>query len=484
MALSKARTRLTVCLPNIVFIICIIQPLLDVISFWSPKLGMPNALTLGIRLLMMAAIVITAFIITDKKRVYLIMVGILLLLSAAHIYACNLQGYSDMIGDLTNLVRIYHFPILTLCFITFLKKDPDVYRSILKGFVCVFLIILAVRFLSVATSTEPYTYPNKKLGFLGWFYFANTQSGIISVLSTIYVFHAITKNKGNPVLMVLNIFIAMASLFLFATRLTYAALLMIGVGTVITLIITDRKNIRAIISVSLITVLFVALFPISPMYRNQKQFSQNRDREQEKIEELAAEYEAKALEQGLEGEELKIARLEGVYLEHLPGLVERFGLERTVKHYNYTEDAEKLYNFREMKLSYNALLTEEYGITAKLFGVELADLTSAGVIHDVENDFHGIYYLCGGVGLILLILFIGYFVILTFKALIIDFKGMFNLESAAWGMAFIAMLMHVYATAGVLRRPNGSFYLSVILAVIFYLTKIRSASNHTERKSK
>lgn len=483
MAFTKARTRLTSLVPNIVLIICIIQPLLDVISFWSPKLGMPNALTLGIRLLMMAVIVIIAFIITDNKNAYLIMAGTLVLLTIGHIFACSMQGYGDIAGDLTNLVRIYHFPVLTLCFITFLKKEPDAYRSIIKGFVCAFLIILAVRFLSVATSTEPYTYANKKLGILGWFYFANTQSGIISVLSAIYVFYTITRHKDKPLLMILDILVVMASLFLFATRLTYAALLMIGLGTVITLLITDRKNLKAIISVSLITVIFTALFPLSPMYNNQKQFSQNLDREQKKIEELVTEYEAKAIEQGLEGEELKIARLEGVYLEHLPGLVERFGLERTVKHYNYTEDAVKLYNFREMKLAYNSMLTEEYGITAKLFGLELSDLTSAGVIHDVENDFHGIYYLCGALGLVLLIGFIAYFVILTIKALISDFKGIFNLESAAWGMAFITMLMHVYATAGVLRRPNGSFYLSVILAVIFYLTKIRP-SNQTERKSK
>ena len=33
--------------------------------------------------------------------------------------------------------------------------------------------------------------------------------------------------------------------------------------------------------------------------------------------------------------------------------------------------------------------------------------------------------------------------------------------------------MNAYFTAGVLRRPNSSFYLSVVLAVIFYLVCIK-----------
>lgn len=34
-------------------------------------------------------------------------------------------------------------------------------------------------------------------------------------------------------------------------------------------------------------------------------------------------------------------------------------------------------------------------------------------------------------------------------------------------------MMHAFATAGILRRPNASFYLSVVLAVIYYLVKLR-----------
>ena len=35
-------------------------------------------------------------------------------------------------------------------------------------------------------------------------------------------------------------------------------------------------------------------------------------------------------------------------------------------------------------------------------------------------------------------------------------------------------LVYAYFTAGVLRRPNASIYMSVLLAVVYYLTQMRS----------
>ena len=38
-------------------------------------------------------------------------------------------------------------------------------------------------------------------------------------------------------------------------------------------------------------------------------------------------------------------------------------------------------------------------------------------------------------------------------------------------------LLHAYATAGLLRRPNASFYFAAVLAVIFYLVRLRRYEN-------
>jgi hypothetical protein len=46
-------------------------------------------------------------------------------------------------------------------------------------------------------------------------------------------------------------------------------------------------------------------------------------------------------------------------------------------------------------------------------------------------------------------------------------------------MAFCMALIYAYNTAGVLRRPNSSFYLSVLLGVIYYLTMIKDYGEKT-----
>ncbi len=112
-------------------------------------------------------------------------------------------------------------------------------------------------------------------------------------------------------------------------------------------------------------------------------------------------------------------------------------------------------------------------LSAKFFGLNLARFTVNDNIYDVENDFHGIYYLYGAVGLGALLLFLLYFFYLIVWALIKNFKRYYTLEAAAYGIALLLCLFHAYFTAGVLRRPNASIFLSAILAGIYYLVRLR-----------
>ena len=57
------------------------------------------------------------------------------------------------------------------------------------------------------------------------------------------------------------------------------------------------------------------------------------------------------------------------------------------------------------------------------------------------------------------------------RALILDFKCYFTIENAGYGVALICGLAHAYFTAGVLRRPNTTFYLAVILAAVYEITR-------------
>ena len=53
-------------------------------------------------------------------------------------------------------------------------------------------------------------------------------------------------------------------------------------------------------------------------------------------------------------------------------------------------------------------------------------------------------------------------------------EGICKVEAGAFGIALCLCLVYAYFTAGVLRRPNASIYMSVLLAVVYYLTQMRS----------
>ncbi len=464
----KAENPLKKHLYHTVLTLFILQPLLDVLSYLTDKLGISNIYTLVLRSLVMLAVLVTAFLITDKKKIYITAYSLFLVYTLCHIAVCMHSGYDDPISDIANLVRIFQMPLFTLCFITFIKADKSVYDAIRKGFVICLVIIAAVEIISVVTNTNPYTYENKSIGIIGWFYDSSAQSAVLSTIVPVFAAWTLQKHRDNLPVLLLTLFFSAFILFMYATRLAYLSLIMTLAGLVITLIIKDRKAWKAIVSLSLICVIFISLIPFSPMERNQSMVGDNAVKKQAHIDSLVT---------GEETEDLREA-----YEYYMGGLVGRFGLEAVAEEYNYSTKASDICDVRRMKNTYCSMLMDEQGLGAMLFGMELGDMTHEGWIHDVENDFHGIFYLTGGVGLIMLALLLVYFVFIVAKALITDFKNIFNIETAGFGIAFLANMLHAYATCGVLRRPGSSFYLSAIFAVIYFFTIIRKGHSYDNQK--
>lgn len=162
------------------------------------------------------------------------------------------------------------------------------------------------------------------------------------------------------------------------------------------------------------TCLFVALLPVSPMYRNQQAVARNAQRKQAQIDALIALDERKALDDHLQGQALRLARLERAYHAYLGGLVDRFGLEAVAEQYQYSESAAQVADVRLKRLNFCHLLMEESPPLTRWFGLELADLNENGYNYDVENDFHGAYYLCGYTGLALLLSFLAFYILRIF----------------------------------------------------------------------
>lgn len=460
-------------LPLLMLLLFLIQPVMDVLSFWLTEGGVSNTVSLLLRFFVLFGTGALGFTLSKHKKIY-ILLGILVIgFAALHGWACmsaGYQGWQNPVYDLTNYIRVVQIPLFTLCFITFLRETGEEgYQTIEKGFVINFCLIVLVEVLSTVTGTDPHTYANKQIGVLGWFSTTNAQSAILCAMVPVVLMQSMRKK--NIRYLFAWIVVGFGVLFLFATRLSYVAIFITAAGMLLVMLLSRTWNKKAAAVLLLGAIVCGAAIKVSPMYINQSEHQALLQEKQQEADEMVAAAE-KQYHTTAEQEPERC--LTPLYQEYLGEMADRFGMQRVMKTYQYTTDVSKLKDARHMKIIYCSYLMEDAGTKAKLFGLELQDMVWDNRTFDVENDFHGIYYLYGMVGLALFAAFLLYFAVLIVRALLQNFKKYMTPEAGAFGISLCLLLLHVYCTAGVLRRPNASFYLSVVLAVIYYLVNMRT----------
>jgi len=470
----SAAPALTRRLPAFVVIFCALQPLMDVLSYWLSALGYSNLPTLLLRFFLLVLAVSLGFCLTRKKQAYLLLAGTLALLTAGHIIVCSLYGYTDPIGDLTNLIRIYQLPLMTAVFITLYRQNRACIPALGKGFCLSLGVILVVSLLARLTGTDPYTYPNKSIGLLGWFSFANAQSAILSMAVPVALVWVMQRTRYRLLPAAGAGLVFFSLLFFFATRLAYAALLGCAFafsGAFLLLSLREKGSFRKL---SLLFAAFglaaLLLTGVSPMAENNRRVAENAQLKQADILALVEEDTQTARSAGLTGSDLQVAGLKSAYEKYLPGLTSRFGLMRTAAAYNCSTRVEDISNARLQRLNFCRMLQEEQPMT-RIFGLELGRLSENGVSYDVENDFHGIFYLCGSAGLFLLLVFLGYFLVRILLSLRKQFRARFTPMFIGGLLSIVCGLAHAVFTAGVFRRPNANFYLAAAVALLWVLTE-------------
>lgn len=471
----------------------VIQPFLDVVSYWIQYAGMSTAPTLALRMALLGVTVVIAFLVTDNKKVYGIAFGISLFLLAGHMIAASLEGYLNPFTDLTNFMRVVQMPLITMCLITFCKINKNSFESIQMGFSLVLLIILAVELLSVITGTNPHTY-SSGLGILGWFRNTNSQSANLCMLIPISLAWQLSWKERRPLLFWATTALGLMALYYFCTRLAYLGIGVTCIGLCVSIFLIRRKDWKIAVAFILIGILFLGLMPISPMMKNINANDRTQDERQGWLEDKLGE-DADDVKDLINKNNNPPARpdkpnqphkitkeeharlvkeLTPIYKTYVPDFVKIFGAEKTMDMYGYTIDIRDFASIRLKKLMFAKILMSESGPMSHLFGLELDRFTVGENVYDVENDFHGIYYLYGAVGFAAYLAFLLYFVGLVIWALFKNVKKYFTYEAAGYGIAFLLCMAHAYNTAGVLRRPNSSVFLSAILAGIYYLVRVHT----------
>lgn len=492
--IETCRTRLQNRLPLATLVLFVLQPLMDVLSFWVLKWGMSNTVTLLLRLFVLAAMVFGGFVVAERKKPWYVTAAVCAFIGVCHMAACFHFGYGNIVTDLSNYVRVLQLPLTVLCLITFMRQDEDCYKAMKGGIALNMTIILAVQILAVLTGTEPHTYDDGA-GYIGWFSNTNTQSAIVTMAAPVAVCWIYRKQGLKSVWLWAVLLGSGFSMFFLGTRLAYAGIIAMCFGLGVSALIIRLKDWKTAVAFVLAGVLFIAILPYAPMMGHRKAHSDEMDLKQGWVNVALTkpkdDKEEEEEEQGpppLAGEPLELteeqkARIEyltPIYEHYVSDFVDVFGVERTIHMMGYTEDIVAMTNLRNKKLLFAETIMDLSPVTAKLFGIELGRFTVRGHIFDVENDFHGIYYLYGILGLAAMVLYLLYFIAIIAIALVKRFRSVFTLDAAAWGIALIMSLGHCYFTAGVLRRPSAAFYLAAVLAGAYYLVKIKKYPAKTE----
>lgn len=454
-------------LPLLVFIYCVLQPLLDVAGYWQTELEVSNIVTMLLRMGLLGGSVLLGFFLSDRKRWYWLCALVLGAFLVVRTIACFEAGYPDPFEDLLYMSRIYFLPLTTLCFCTFLRQNGRVLLAIQKGFLVNLGIILVVMALGRLTGTDPYTYPTTKIGVQGWFLYGNTQSAILSMIAPVTIGWALNRWEKKILPVAVVTVLSLLPLFLFGTRLGFASMVAAGIGMPVCLLMINKERKRQAVALLCIAIVFVAMVPLSPMAKNLKASQTIQQKKQSAFDELAEESLVKA------------------YELYIPGTITRFGGERTLEAYEYTRDVSELANWRKMRLTFCELLLEDSPESAKWVGMSVTRMREKVLMmnqktwekeiqwlyFDPENDFHGIYYVCGAVGLAMMIVFICFFLFRSLFAMFRDFKRYFTLAFAAMAISCCTSLAHCYFTASVLRFNSAGVYFAMALASMWFLSR-------------
>lgn len=448
---------------QILFVLLIMQPFLDIISFFAVKNGL-TLFTTVLRMFIFAVVTIYSFWISDNKKLYYVMGGILCMYWILHMLGCFMKGYQSLYQDTAMYLRTIQMPVLAVAFITLLKKNRNYNGEIEKSFFINYIVITVSILISFLVGIPEYTYYGN-IGIKGWFSVGNSQSCIISVMAPLGLCYAYRTQR--KVMFFLTLGMEVLNMYFFGTRVAFFSIFIVCISFGIFLIWNRKKEFYTYLLLILAMLICAIAYKYSPCYVNQ--FKSNNSFSEWDAE--IAEIKINHME-GIDKENEKYER--EIYLEtynlYCKDLVEKYGLEKVVEKYNYSTDASDVISNRKLKINYSSLNMDEQGIWTHLFGYEYLDYIYNGTIYDPENDFPALYFSYGYVGLVLYIIFILYFVMISLKYVLNNWRKI-SIEIGTIGTALVLMLGVAQYSGNVLRRPNVSIYLSVMLAYMYYLCK-------------
>lgn len=457
-------------------VLLLIQPFLDVLSYFMQALE-ATAVTTALRTVLLFAVSLYGFAITDRRRVYWILWAGIAGFWLLHAGNCLRIGYGDPLADAGEYLKLVQFPLWTLSFADMLRLGAGD-RGRPEGVLSLnFLAILLIIALSFLTGLPEYTYAGAKIGLLGWFAVPTAQSAIVSMLTPALLLFAWRVQRLW--VFCLAALLGFGLLYCTGTRLTYFSAILIAAAFLPALLLAGGKQRLYCIPLAAALVLLVLCRNSSPMAQRRAAADESYDMYQSQTDEIMGEDKDYVYAGGELPEEIavKIRRVyEEVYTQEnalgqplLGDLLDRFGTERVMAHYNYTTRASVLYHARTKKLAVLEMAWEDQDLPTRILGIEYGNSVIHDNPYDPENDFPALFYYYGYLGTALYLLFAAYFLL----ALAVGFfRSLGRLsdyvtpELTAFAVMFCLGLGAAQFSGNVLRRPSVTVYLALAGAAI------------------
>ena len=466
----------------------VMQPLLDIIAFWTKN---PDGTLAGyVRLLIMVCLPLYLLFTlrgSERKSFIFWMLGIGLV-CALHIANTIRTGPVSLGFDISYTAKVAQMPILAVCFMYSIKNDQTRNQAYWGLFFAAGITAAALG-LSVLTGTANCTY-GEGLGVSGWVIDDNrcANSIILVTLAAFSIFCAVKSDKPfvNIAVPVITAVVLIAN----GTMTCYMSIFVIFIGFAVFLLLEKKirgcnLNRLAVIALVAVAIASAAAYPLTPKYKikqTQSDFAElTQDDFNDELGVLGYDLDSMSNEEKLSNPEIHTA-LEDYYWKCLwiitPNMFERFDIDEIMLKYDLTTDAATLIDTRTIKNAYASLMWDHSDTLTKLFGIDVSDIWLTGGM-DLENDWPAIRYYYGYVGFAAYAAFILYFVYLIIRRLCRDFKGSFTADNFILLVTFALLIGLAQYSGAVLRRPNVSIYLALVLGLIHYQTAVNPGSRIT-----
>ena len=466
----------------------VMQPLLDIIAFWTKN---PDGTLAGyVRLIIMVCLPLYLLFTlrgSERKSFIFWMLGIGLV-CALHIANTIRTGPVSLGFDISYTAKVAQMPILAVCFMYSIKNDQTRNQAYWGLFFAAGITAAALG-LSVLTGTANCTY-GEGLGVSGWVIDDNrcANSIILVTLAAFSIFCAVKSDK--PFVNIAVPVIAAVVLIANGTMTCYMSIFVIFIGFAVFLLLEKKirgcnLNRLAVIALVAVAIASAAAYPLTPKYKikqTQSDFAElTQDDFNDELGALGYDLDSMSNEEKLSNPEIHTA-LEDYYWKCLwiitPNMFERFNIDEIMLKYDLTTDAATLIDTRTIKNAYASLMWDHSDTLTKLFGIDVSDIWLTGGM-DLENDWPAIRYYYGYIGFAAYAAFILYFVYLIIRRLCRDFKGSFTADNFILLVTFALLIGLAQYSGAVLRRPNVSIYLALVLGLIHYQTAVNPGSRIT-----